>query len=154
MVALMRHQLSRPWSALLPAPAMLACALSALQCVALLALLLRAPRAYGKWRSAAVAATRLYRLGTWVLFMREGPALLQQWMEGLTVRMFLLSPASGNVWFSLFFPLPLDLHLGLLLVTTAAAVAHGTPMTKQLAALSQLPPETLAAYERFNRLTR
>jgi hypothetical protein len=135
-----------------PAPAALACGASAAAAALLAGRLLCSSSGYGRWRSAALAALRVYRVAIWVAFMRPRLALLSP--HHLTLRAFLLSPASGNLWFSLFFPLPLEVHLPLLLLTTGAAVLRTPPVGSQLLASPELPTQTAAAYERLTRMTR
>ncbi|KAI8475038.1 MAG: hypothetical protein J3K34DRAFT_488192 [Monoraphidium minutum] len=136
----------------LAAPALLASAASAAQSAGLLVLLLRAPAAHVRWRGAAAAAGRLYRVAAWLVLTRR-KALLTSFSD-VTLRMFLLSPASSNALFVLFYPLPFDLHLGLLALTALAAAARGAPMAPALLAAPALPPAAAAAYERLTRLAR
>jgi hypothetical protein len=152
MSALLRHRVSHPWAGLLATPSLLACGASAAQSALLLLLLLSAPQAYARWRGAAVAAARLYRLGAWVLFTRKGLELGP--VDDVTLRMLLFSPASSNIVFVLFYPLPLDLHIGLLALTSLVAVVRGAPAAPALLAAPELPPAAQAAYERLTRLAR
>ena len=101
--------------------------ISLLQSLLLLILLLRAPAFYLRWRVLIISITRMYRIVIWLLYIQQQrqAQLLQNpdvsWMS-LGFKLFLISPANSNIWFAVFFPLPLHHHLLLLLLSVVTAV--------------------------------
>ncbi|GBF96231.1 hypothetical protein Rsub_08776 [Raphidocelis subcapitata] len=126
---------------------------SAVGAAAVAALLLAAPAAYARFRGPLLAALRLLRVAAWLLARAAGGAAAIVSPSHIG-RAFLISPAAGNLWFSLFFPLPLSTHAPLLAIAAAAAVAAGPPLAPALLASSELPAATAAACERLGRVTR
>lgn len=131
----------------------LLCILTVAQCIGLLWLLNAAPRTYAQWRGAVISTTRLYRLALWLIYLHHQAPTSIQW-ESVSLRLFLLSPAGSNLWFCLFYPLPLCTHLIVQGLTVLASIWRGDALTSHLLKLDGLPAQAQPAFERLSRLSR
>ena len=155
LAALAHGHASGAWGLRAPARAgpLLAAAAAAAEPAALLLLLRRRPAAYAARRDALVAGARALRVALWLLCIQPHLRLAAP-SHHLVLRAFLLSPAATSLWFALFFPLPLGLHLALLLGTALAAAAAGPPLAAQLLAAPGVPEAVGAAHARLGRMAR
>jgi hypothetical protein len=129
------------------------CMMSVGQSLLLLGLVTFFPSSYTRHRGLIVACSRMYRLAVWLAYLRD-PLPLRLFKDNLSVRLFLLSPAGGNVWLALFYPLPMSLHLGLLGLSTAVATWPSEALLNRLQHLGRAPEQLEAAYLRLSRFSR
>jgi hypothetical protein len=131
----------------------LLCMLSGGQSLALLAMLLGAPPSYARHRGLLVCAARLYRLAVWLLYLRDAvpPRLFQR---NLALRLLLLSPAGGNIWLALFYPLPPLQHIVLLALSAFVATWRSNALSTQLAGLGVREEQLTAAHQQLGRFSR
>jgi hypothetical protein len=129
------------------------CLLSGSQCLALLALLLTAPAAYTRHRGLIIGCTRMYRLAVWLLYLRE-PYPPRLFRRNLSLRLFLLSPAGGNVWLALFYPLPLSLHLLLLGLSSLVATWRSSALQERLSHLEVSQEQLAHACKQLSRFSK
>lgn len=127
--------------------------LSGSQSLALLALLLTAPAAYARHRGLIIGCTRMYRLAVWLLYLRE-PYPPRLFRRNLSLRLFLLSPAGGNVWLALFYPLPLSLHLLLLGLSSLVATWRSSALQERLSHLDISQEQLAHAYKQLSRFSK
>lgn len=74
--------------------------------------------------------------------------------DNLSLRLFLLSPASGSVWLALFYPLPMSLHLLLLALSSFVAVCRTDSLEHRLQRLDASPEHLTQTYQRLSRFSR
>jgi hypothetical protein len=74
--------------------------------------------------------------------------------DNLSLRLFLLSPASGSVWLALFYPLPMSLHLLLLGLSSLVAVWRTDSLEHRLLRLETIPEHLMQTYQRLSRFSR
>lgn len=74
--------------------------------------------------------------------------------DNLSLRLFLLSPASGSVWLALFYPLPMSLQLMLLGLSSFVAVCRTSSLEHRLQRMDALPEHLAATYQRLSRFSR
>lgn len=74
--------------------------------------------------------------------------------DNLSLRLFLLSPASGSVWLALFYPLPMPLHLLLLGLSSFVAVCRTNSLEHRLQRLEASPEHLAQTYQRLSRFSR
>jgi hypothetical protein len=133
--------------------------ISLLQSLLLLALLLRTPAFYLRWRVLIISMTRMYRIVVWLLYLQQQrqAQLLQNpdvsWMS-LGFKLFLISPANSNIWFAVFFPLPLHHHLLLLLLSVVTAVWPREAVNLQQLGAVHSGEQVQATYERLSKFAR
>jgi hypothetical protein len=72
----------------------------------------------------------------------------------LSLRLLLLSPASGSVWLALFYPLPMWLHLMLLVLSSFVAVCRTNSLEHRLQRLDASPEHLAETYQRLSRFSR
>lgn len=74
--------------------------------------------------------------------------------DNLSLRLFLLSPASGNIWLALFYPLPMGLHLVLLALSCVVAVWPSAALQHRLQQMEASPERLAQTYQRLSRFSR
>jgi hypothetical protein len=74
--------------------------------------------------------------------------------DNLSLRLFLLSPASGSVWMALFYPLPMPLHLLLLGLSSFVAVCRISSLEQRLQRLEASSEHLTQTYQRLSRFSR
>lgn len=129
------------------------CLLSGSQSLVLLIMLLRFPAAYARHRGLIIGCTRMYRLAVWLLYLGE-PYPPRLFKHNLSLRLFLLSPAGGNVWLALFYPLPLSLHLLLLGLSSLLATWRSSALQERLVHLDVSQEQLAQAYKQLSRFSK
>lgn len=131
----------------------LLCILSGAQTLLLLLLLLVFPATYAHHRGLVIGCTRLYRLAVWLLYLRE-PYPPRLFRRNLSLRLFLLSPAGGNIWLALFYPLPLPMHLMLLGMSSIVAIWRSLALQQRLQYLNVAPEHLAQAHRHLSRFSK
>lgn len=129
------------------------CMMSVGQSLLLLALVTLFPSSYARHRGLTIGCSRMYRLAVWLAYLRD-PLPPRLFKDNLSMRLFLLSPAGGNVWLALFYPLPMSLHLVLLGLSTTVATWRSEALLHRLQHLGAAPEQLEAAYWRLCRFSR
>lgn len=135
------------------APGATLCLLSGSQSLLLLLMLLVFPAFYARHRGVVISCVRVYRLAVWLMYLQEPypPRLVT---HNLSLRLFFLSPAGGNMWLALFYPLPLSLHVLLLGFSSFVAIWRSSALQQRLLDLNVSSGQLSQAYQQLSRFSR